>query len=152
MLRIVSSTTVMMREPPGLPSTRKTLPSFSTKVGAIEESGRLPGAIAFPAARVDDSERIADCDRRVDRIAALGKDPSTDLGGVVLGRNHHAVLGLDRRRRGCFNLADQHPGYGKDAEEPSNHLRSGDCASEPAGTAARHTVRLRAGSASAGIP
>ncbi len=44
---IVSSTVEMMREPPGLPSTRKVRPSFSTSVGDIEESGRLPGAIAF---------------------------------------------------------------------------------------------------------
>ena len=38
-----------MREPPGLPSTRNTLPSLLTMVGAIEESGRLPGAMALRA-------------------------------------------------------------------------------------------------------
>src|ERR1700680_3981232 len=47
MLRIVSRTVVMIREPPGLPSTRKTRPSFSTSVGDIDESGRMPGMIAF---------------------------------------------------------------------------------------------------------
>ena len=37
----------MMRDPPGLPSTSNSLPSFTTIVGVIDESGRLPGAIAF---------------------------------------------------------------------------------------------------------
>ena len=38
---------MMMREPPGLPSTMKILPSFVTMVGLIELKGRLPGAIAL---------------------------------------------------------------------------------------------------------
>ena len=43
----VSSTAVMMRGPPGLPSTNTGRPSFSTIVGVIDDSGRLPGAIAL---------------------------------------------------------------------------------------------------------
>ena len=37
----------MMRGPPRLPVTMNSLPSLVTIVGLIEESGRLPGAIAF---------------------------------------------------------------------------------------------------------
>ncbi len=118
----------------------------------LEVDGHEPAAADIAATRVDDGERIADRNRRVDRIAALGKDPRTDLGGVVLGRNHHTVLGLDRRRRGRASLAYQHPGHGKRAEEPPKQLQPGNCPSGPAGKAARHTMRLRAGSASAGIP
>ena len=39
-----------MRGPPGEPSTIATLPSFITIVGAIEDSGRLPGAMALAVA------------------------------------------------------------------------------------------------------
>ena len=38
------STVVMMRLPPGEPVTSSGLPSFSTMVGVIDDSGRLPGA------------------------------------------------------------------------------------------------------------
>jgi hypothetical protein len=41
----VSTTIVMMREPPGLPSTRKILPSLVTSEGDNKDSDRLPGAI-----------------------------------------------------------------------------------------------------------
>ena len=44
---IVCSTAVMMRLPPGVPTTITGLPSLLTIVGLIELSGRLPGAIAF---------------------------------------------------------------------------------------------------------
>ena len=37
----------MMRLPPGAPMTSTGLPSRDTIVGDIEESGRLPGAIAL---------------------------------------------------------------------------------------------------------
>ena len=37
------STAVMMRLPPGEPVTRNGLPSLSTMVGVIDDSGRLPG-------------------------------------------------------------------------------------------------------------
>ena len=47
MLSAVSSVMVMMRAPPGDPRTRKTDPSRVTNDGAIDESGRLPGAIAL---------------------------------------------------------------------------------------------------------
>ena len=36
---------VMMREPPGEPSTIKILLSLVTSVGLIDDSGRLPGAM-----------------------------------------------------------------------------------------------------------
>ncbi len=38
---------VMMRDPPGEPSTMKVLPSLVTMVGLIELSGRFPGAMAL---------------------------------------------------------------------------------------------------------
>jgi len=34
--------------PPGEPRTRKSLPSLSTMVGVIAESGRLPGPMRWP--------------------------------------------------------------------------------------------------------
>ncbi len=45
------STAVMMRLPPGEPVTRNGLPSLSTMVGVIDDSGRLfgPGALAVEA-------------------------------------------------------------------------------------------------------
>ena len=46
-MRITCSTAVEMREPPGAPTVMNSLPSFSTIVGVIDESGRLPGAIAL---------------------------------------------------------------------------------------------------------
>ena len=39
-----SSTMLMMREPPGVPST-STPRLSSTKLGDMEDSGRLPGAM-----------------------------------------------------------------------------------------------------------
>ncbi len=47
MLISVCALIVMIREPPGEPATSATLPSRSTIVGAMDESGRLPGWIAF---------------------------------------------------------------------------------------------------------
>ena len=44
---MVCSVMVMMREPPGEPVTRNTWPSLVTRLGAIDDSGRLPGAIAL---------------------------------------------------------------------------------------------------------
>ncbi len=44
---IVWALIVMIRDPPGEPTTITGLPSFRTSVGAIEESGRLPGAMAL---------------------------------------------------------------------------------------------------------
>ena len=41
------STVVMMRGPPGEPSTMRSLPSSSTMVGVMADSGRLPGAMAL---------------------------------------------------------------------------------------------------------
>jgi hypothetical protein len=46
-LRIVARTIVMMRDPPGLPVTMRSSPLRVTIVGAIDESGRLPGAISL---------------------------------------------------------------------------------------------------------
>ena len=42
-LTTTCSTVVMMRLPPGEPVTRNGLPSLSTMVGVIDDSGRLPG-------------------------------------------------------------------------------------------------------------
>ena len=36
-----------MRGPPGAPAVMNSLPSLRTIVGVIDESGRLPGAIAL---------------------------------------------------------------------------------------------------------
>ena len=66
-------------------------------IRAREMDHHVATAADIAATRVDDSERIADRDRRVDRVAALGEDPHADLGGVMLRRDDHAVLGLDRR-------------------------------------------------------
>ena len=44
---ITCKVVVMMRGPPGLPVTRNGLPSSSTMVGDIEESGRLRGSTAL---------------------------------------------------------------------------------------------------------
>src|SRR3954470_19016636 len=41
------ATVVMIRGPPGEPITYANLPSFTTIVGVMAESGRLPGPIAF---------------------------------------------------------------------------------------------------------
>ena len=41
------STVVMMREPPGEPTTRNGLPSFAMMVGVIELSMRLPGCTSL---------------------------------------------------------------------------------------------------------
>ena len=38
---------VIIREPPGEPSTIATPPSRSTMVGVMEDNGRLPGAIVL---------------------------------------------------------------------------------------------------------
>jgi hypothetical protein len=47
-LEITWYTIVMMRGPPGVPTTRSNRPSgSSTMLGVIAESMRLPGAIAF---------------------------------------------------------------------------------------------------------
>src|SRR5258706_14314635 len=45
MLIIVCSTAVMIRLPPGVPTTITDLPSFVTMLGLIDDSGRLPGSI-----------------------------------------------------------------------------------------------------------
>ena len=47
-LTITCSTAVMMRLPPGEPVTSTGLPSFSTMVGVIDDSGRLPGPGSWP--------------------------------------------------------------------------------------------------------
>jgi hypothetical protein len=44
---IESRVVLMMRGPPGLPVTSRGAPSFSTMVGVMLESGRLPGAMAL---------------------------------------------------------------------------------------------------------
>jgi hypothetical protein len=56
-----------------------------------------PAAADIAAARVDDSERIADRNRRIDRIPASLKHAHPSLGGQPMRGHHHTVLGLDRR-------------------------------------------------------
>ena len=41
------ATVVMIVEPPGVPTTRKTAPSLTTIVGVMADSMRLPGSITF---------------------------------------------------------------------------------------------------------
>jgi hypothetical protein len=41
--RITCRTAVDMREPPGAPAVMNSLPSLTTMVGVIDDSGRLPG-------------------------------------------------------------------------------------------------------------
>ena len=50
----------MIREPPGLPVTIASLPSLATIVGAIEESGRFPGAIVVDAS-LDEPVHVCGC-------------------------------------------------------------------------------------------
>lgn len=50
--RMICSTTVMMRAPPGAPVARKGLPSFSTMVGVIDDSGRLREPTAFASSPI----------------------------------------------------------------------------------------------------
>ena len=64
----------------------------------LQVDGHEPAAADIAAARIDDGERIADGNRGIDRVAALGEDAHADLGGIALRGDHHAVLGLDRRR------------------------------------------------------
>ena len=66
-------------------------------VGGVDQHKAATADIA--AARVDDGQRIADRDRRIDRIAAGLKDAPAGLAGLVLRRHHHAALPLRRRRR-----------------------------------------------------
>ncbi|MNH33085.1 hypothetical protein D3C79_935750 [compost metagenome] len=46
-LSMVSKVAVMMRLPPGVPTTITTLPSLVTMVGLMDDSGALPGAMAL---------------------------------------------------------------------------------------------------------
>ena len=61
-------------------------------VGAVDQ--HEPAAADIAAARVDDGERVADRDRRIDRIAAGLQDAQPGLAGLVLRRDHHAALAL----------------------------------------------------------
>ena len=56
-LTMTCSTAVMMRLPPGEPVTRNGLPSLSTIVGVIDDSGRLPGPGAL-ASKSDEAEGV----------------------------------------------------------------------------------------------
>ena len=46
-LRMVAHADVKILDPPGVPITIATRPSRSRMVGLIDDSGRLPGAMAF---------------------------------------------------------------------------------------------------------
>ena len=81
------------------------LAEIDEAVAAVREMEDHEAAAAdVAAAGIDDRERVADRDRRVDGVAALLEDAHADLGGVVLGADHHAVLRLDGKRRGGVGL------------------------------------------------
>ncbi len=59
-----------------------------------------PAAADVAAARVDDGERIADRNRRIERVPTGLKHAHPDLRGQPMRRHDHAVLGLDFGSRG----------------------------------------------------
>ena len=73
--------------------SRKVVRPSAKRIGHEAAAAEIAGR------RVDDGERIADRDRRIDRVAALLQDVDADFRGQMLGGDDHAVLGRDRRRR-----------------------------------------------------
>jgi hypothetical protein len=72
----------------------------SMNVAPVGELDRHEAAAAEAAGgREHHAERITDCDRGVDRVAASLQDVDADLGGEVLAGDDHAVAGADRSRR-----------------------------------------------------
>ena len=61
---------------------------------------------------IDDRQRIADGDGRIDRVAALLQHLDADIGRQMLRGDDHAMLGLHRLRRGrqCGRLERQGKG------------------------------------------
>ena len=66
-----------------------------------------PAAADIAAAGVDDGERIADRNRRIDRVAAGLEDVHPDFGGQPMRRYHHPVLGLNFGRRNGIHRGQQ---------------------------------------------
>ncbi len=81
-----------------------------------------PAAADVAAARLDDGERIADRYRGVDRVAAGREDADADRRSDALRGDHHAVLGLDRRRCRCRLTGEDRRQHRRDNDAPS-HLR-----------------------------
>jgi hypothetical protein len=80
---------------------RRLLAEVEEGFPAVAELQRHEAAAAEVACRrVHDRQRIADGDRRVDRVAAAAQDIDPDLGGEALRADDHAVLCGDRRHRG----------------------------------------------------
>ena len=81
-------------------STRCLLTEVQERILAIGEmQGSEAAATDIAAAGKDDRERVANCHRCVDRVAALLQNIDPHLRGEVLGRDHHSGASLDRRRR-----------------------------------------------------
>ena len=71
------------------------LAEVDERFAAIGEVDRHETAAPYiAAARVDDGERVADRNRRIDRIAAGLEDMHPDFRGQPMRGYHHAVLGL----------------------------------------------------------
>src|ERR1700723_4069558 len=89
---MASATVVMIRDEPGEPRTRNSLPSFRTIVGVIEESGRLPGPLDLAGPWIGPSllgapgfaeKSSISSLRRKPRPAAVTREPNQSLMVVV---------------------------------------------------------------------
>jgi hypothetical protein len=90
---------------------RSRFAEIDDRLAAVGELDRHEAAAADVARRwEDDAERVADADRRVDRVAATLQDVDADPRGEMLARHHHAVARADgrSRRRVCARAADEH--------------------------------------------
>ena len=65
-------------------------------VGGVDQHKAAAADIA--AARIDDGERVADRDRRIDRVAAGLQDAQPRVARLMLRRDDHAALAFRRRR------------------------------------------------------
>ena len=111
---------------------RRLLAEIEEGLPAVGELQRHEAAAAEVARRrIDDRQRIADGDRRVDGVAAAAQHVDADLGREVLRRHDHAVLGRDRRHRGGLGDAEQrgrrdHGAQAAGKEEAAGHRRGED--------------------------
>ena len=69
---------------------------------------------------MDDGERIADGHRGIRRIAVPLQYVDADGRGEALGRDHHAVGGLDRRQGGGRQARGR--GHGEGEQQPREKL------------------------------
>ena len=87
---------------------RRLLAEVDEGLAAVGELQRHEAAAAEIAGRgIDDGERVAHGDRGIDGVAAAAQDVDADFGREVLRGDDHAVLGGDRRHRGCSSKAEQ---------------------------------------------